>query len=87
MAAGLAAAACTLLAGTGCASIPNTSPPQVIPQSVPAAAPVDGGDLRYDEMVPRPGEAPGDIVGDFLRAGGSIERGHTRARAYLTPQA
>jgi hypothetical protein len=87
VAAGLAAAACTLLAGTGCASIPNTSPPQVIPQSVPAAAPVDGGDLRYDEMVPRPGEAPGDIVGDFLRAGGSIERGHTRARAYLTPQA
>jgi hypothetical protein len=87
MATGLIAATGALMVSTGCASIPDTSPPQVIPQSVPAAAPADGGDLRYDEIVPRPGEAPRDIVGDFLRAGGSIERAHTRARAYLTPAA
>jgi hypothetical protein len=86
-AAGLLAGASALLVTAGCASIPSTSPPQVIPQSVPAAAPSGGGDLRYDELVPRPGEAPREIVSDFLRAGGSTERGHTRARAYLTPSA
>jgi Lipoprotein LpqB beta-propeller domain/Sporulation and spore germination len=85
--AGLLVAAGALLVSTGCANIPVTSPPQVIPQSVPAAAPAAGGDLRYDGIVPRRGESPEDIVRDFLRAGGSIERSHTRARAYLTARA
>src|SRR6185437_2602393 len=85
--AGLLVAAGALLVSTGCANIPVTSPPQVIPQSVPAAAPAGGGDLRYDGIVPRPGESPEDVVRDFLRAGGSIERSHTRARAYLTADA
>jgi len=83
---GLLVTAGALLVSTGCASIPVASPPQVIPQSVPAAAPA-GGDIRYDGIVPRPGEAPEDVVRDFLRAGGSTERAHTRARAYLTPAA
>ena len=82
----LLVAAGTLLVSTGCASIPVTSPPQVIPQSVPAAAPA-GGDIRYDGIVPQPGESPKDIVRDFLKAGGSTERAHPRARAYLTPTA
>ncbi len=86
MTAGLLVTAGALLASTGCASIPVTSRPQVIPQSVPAAAPA-GGDVRYDGIVPRPGESPEDIVRDFLKAGGSIERAHTRARAYLTAPA
>jgi hypothetical protein len=86
-AAALLTIAGTLLAGTACASIPSSSPPQIIPESVPASAPADDEDLRYDEIVPRPGEAPEDIVGDFLRASGSYERAHTRARAYLTPEA
>jgi Lipoprotein LpqB beta-propeller domain/Sporulation and spore germination len=86
LAAALLAGACAVLVSAGCATIPNTSPPQVIPQSVPAA-PADGSDLRYDEIVPRPGEEPQNIVRDFLRAGGSTERAHTRARAYLTPSA
>ena len=86
MTAGLLVTAGALLVSTGCASIPVTSPPQVIPQSVPAAAP-DGDDIRYDGIVPQPGESPKDIVSDFLKAGGSIERSHTRARAYLTPAA
>ena len=85
--AGLFVAAGALLVSTGCANIPVTSPPQVIPQSVPAAAPAGGGDLRYDGIVPRPGESPEDVVRDFLRAGGSIERAHTRAWAYLTAEA
>ena len=84
---GLLVAAGALLVSTGCANIPVTSPPQVIPESVPAAAPAGGGDLRYDGIVPRPGESPEDVVRDFLRAGGSIERAHTRARAYLTADA
>jgi hypothetical protein len=77
----------TLLAGTACASIPSSSRPQVIAQSVPASAPADSDDFRYDEIVPRPGEAPEDIVRDFLAASGSFERLHARARAYLTPAA
>jgi Lipoprotein LpqB beta-propeller domain/Sporulation and spore germination len=84
-AAGLLLAAGVLLA-TGCVNIPSSSPPQVIPQPVPTAAAADD-DLRYDEIVPRSGEAPEDIVSDFLRSGGSIERGHPRARAYLTRKA
>jgi hypothetical protein len=83
---GLLAGACALLVSAGCATIPNTSPPQVIPQSVPSGA-ADGSDLRYDEIVPRRNEAPQNIVRDFMRAAGSTERGHTRARAYLTPSA
>jgi hypothetical protein len=86
MTVGLLVTAAALLVSTGCASIPVTSSPQVIPQSVPAGAP-DGGDVRYDGIVPRPGESPQDIVRDFLKAGGSNERAHTRARAYLTPTA
>ena len=57
------------------------------PQSVAASAPADDDDLRYDEIVPRAGEAPEDIVRDFLRASGSFERSHARARAYLTAHA
>jgi hypothetical protein len=82
--AGLLALVGTLLVSTGCASIPSSSPPQVIPQSVPASAPAGDNDLRYDDIVPRAGEAPEDIVRDYLRASGSFERTHTRARAYLT---
>ena len=73
-----------LVTTTGCASIPTSSRPQVIAQSMPAAATADDGDVRYDEIVPRAGEEPEDIVRDFLRASGSFERSHARARAYLT---
>lgn len=72
-----------LLAG-GCASIPSSSRPQIIPESVPASEPPPDGDLRYDGIVPQPGERPEDIVRDYLRVGGSHERDHARARAYLT---
>jgi Lipoprotein LpqB beta-propeller domain/Sporulation and spore germination len=86
MTAGLLLTVGALLVSTGCASIPVTSSPQVIPQSVPAGAP-EGTDIRYDGIVPQAGESPKDIVRDFLKAGGSTERAHTRARAYLTPTA
>jgi hypothetical protein len=73
------------LVATGCASIPGSSRPQIIAESVPASPPAEDDDLRYDELVPRPGESPVDIVRNFLRAGGSYERSHARARAYLSP--
>lgn len=82
--AAVVAALTALLAVTGCANVPSSSRPQVIPGSVPASAPAEDDDVRYDEIVPRPGEPPEDIVRDYLRAAGSYERSHARARAYLT---
>jgi hypothetical protein len=75
--------ACLLAAG--CASIPSSSPPQIISETPPRATePAAEGDIRYDGIAPRPGEQPEDIVRDFLRVAGSYERDHARARAYLT---
>jgi hypothetical protein len=72
------------LLAAGCANIPSSSRPQIISETLPAAEPPADSDLRYDAIVPRPGELPEDIVRDFLRVGGSYERDHARARAYLT---
>jgi hypothetical protein len=74
------------LLSVACASIPSSSGPQIIPETLPPSEPAADGDLRYDAIVPQPGERPGDIVRDFLRVGGSYERDHARARAYLTDQ-
>jgi len=68
----------------GCASIPGSSRPQIISESIPASPPSVDGDPRYDPIVPRPGERPEDIVRDYLAVGGSLERKHARARAYLS---
>lgn len=81
----LVALLAALLGTTGCASIPSSSRPQIIAESVPASSGAENDDLRYDELVPRPGESPLEIVRDYLRAGGSYERSHGRARAYLSP--
>lgn len=83
----LLAVLAALLAVTGCASIPGSSRPQIVAESVPASPPADGDDLRYEGLVPRPGASPVEIVRDYLRASGSHERSHARARAYLTPDA
>jgi hypothetical protein len=83
---GLVVLIASLLLATGCASIPASSRPQVISRSIPTPAGQDD-DVRYDELVPREGELPDQIVREFIRAGGSYERGHARARAYLTPEA
>jgi hypothetical protein len=72
------------LLSAGCANIPSSSRPQIIPEKPPPSEPPSDGDLRYDAIVPQPGERPEDIVRDFLRVGGSYERDHARARAYLT---
>jgi len=72
------------LLAVACATIPSSSRPQIISETPPAAEPTTGSDLRYDAIVPQPGERPEDIVRDFLRVGGSYERDHARARAYLT---
>lgn len=81
----LVALLAALLCTTGCASIPSSSRPQVIAESVPASSGAEADDLRYDELAPRAGESPLEIVRDYLRAGGSYERSHGRARAYLSP--
>jgi hypothetical protein len=79
-----ALAACLPIAA--CASIPSSSRPQVINPSV-AAPPAQEADPRYAAINPQPGEQPIDIVRDFLAVGGSFERRHERARAYLTDAA
>lgn len=82
--AAVLAAAISLLLAAGCASIPSSSRPQVIAESVPASAAPENDEVRYGEIAPRPGEPPDEIVRDYIRAGGSYEREHARARAYLT---
>jgi hypothetical protein len=74
------------LLGAGCATIPSSSRPQIISETPPVTRPAAAGDVRYDGIVPRPGEQPEDIVRDFLKVGGSHEGDHARARAYLTGQ-
>jgi hypothetical protein len=73
------------LLAAGCATIPSSSPPQIISETPPASE-APNSDLRYGAIVPQPGEQPEDIVRDFLRVGGSYERDHARARAYLTDE-
>ena len=75
--------ACAVAAG--CASIPSSSPPRVIGDSVAATPAPDSVDPRYDAITPQPGQQPTEILRDFLAVGGSHERRHARARAYLTP--
>ncbi len=84
---GVLAAVLAGLMAAGCASIPSSSRPQVISESVPAPVASEDTDPRYDAITPQPGEAPLDIVRDYLAVGGSFERKHARARAYLTPAA
>ena len=53
-----ASAICLLAAG--CANIPSSSRPQIIPETLagrPSRA--ADSDLRYDAIVPQPGEQPG----------------------------
>jgi hypothetical protein len=77
-----AVAAC--LPAAACATIPSSSRPQVINQSVSASPPPQEADPRYAAINPQPGEQPIEIVRDLLAVGGSFERRHERARAYLT---
>ena len=73
--------------GTGCASIPASSSPQVFGPSTDETVPPRNPDPRYDAIQPQPGEAPIDIVRDYLAVGGSHDQQHAGARAYLTPKA
>ena len=82
--AAVLAALATCLLVAGCATIPSSSRPQVIDPSVAASPPAQEADPRYAAINPQPGEQPIDIVRDFLAVGGSFERRHERARAYLT---
>lgn len=83
------AAAAVVAAGlllAGCVSIPTSTPPQVIEQSIEGDSPPPNYDPRYGAIQPQPGEQPVDIVRDYLAVGGSHEGQHAGARAYLTPE-
>lgn len=69
----------TLSALAGCASVPSSSPVQVLRQvgsddPAAAAGPIDGSN-------------PLDLVRDFVTASGSSTDKHAAARAFLSPQA
>lgn len=71
--------AVVLLGAAGCASVPDSSPVQVLRQvgsedAPPPAGPVDGSN-------------PLDLVRDFVTASGSSTDKHAAARAFLAPEA
>ncbi|HEY0816680.1 MAG TPA: LpqB family beta-propeller domain-containing protein [Pseudonocardia sp.] len=76
MGAALAAIALTL---TGCASVPEDSPVQVLRQV--------GGDEAAPPPGPVDGSNPLDLVRDFVTASGSSTDKHAAARAFLAPEA
>jgi hypothetical protein len=69
-----------------CAGVPTASEPHIV-EPVPPGGLSSEPDVRYLPISPDPGEAPIDVVRDFLAAAGSPERQHGIARQYLTPRA
>ena len=77
----LAVAVALVLAGAaGCASVPSSSPVQVLRQ-------VSGGDDAAPPPGPVDGSNPLDLVRDFVTASGSSTDKHGAARRFLAPEA
>ena len=76
---GWAALAVLALTLTGCASVPDSSPVQVLRQV--------GGDEAAPPPGPVDGSNPLDLVRDFVTASGSSTDKHAAARAFLAPEA
>ena len=74
-----AAARSCWLALAGCASVPDSSPVQVLRQV--------GGDEAAPPPGPVDGSNPLDLVRDFVTASGSSTDKHAAARAFLAPEA
>ncbi len=68
-----------LMALAGCASVPDSSPVQVLRQV--------GGDEAAPPPGPVDGSNPLDLVRDFVTASGSSTDKHAAARAFLAPEA
>ncbi|MBA3906634.1 MAG: GerMN domain-containing protein [Pseudonocardiales bacterium] len=76
---GVSLLAVLLLAPSGCASVPDASPVQVLRQV--------GGDEAAPPPGPVDGSNPLDLVRDFVTASGSSTDKHAAARAFLAPEA
>jgi hypothetical protein len=74
-----AALLAVVLALAGCASVPDSSPVQVLRQV--------GGDETAPPAGPVDGSNPLDLVRDFVTASGSSTDKHAAARAFLAPEA
>ena len=72
------AAVLAVLALAGCASVPDSSPVQVLRQV--------GGDEQAKVQGPIDGSLPPDLVRDFITASGSSTDKHAAARAFLAPE-
>lgn len=75
----LAAALLALAVASGCASVPGSSPVQVLRQV--------GSDDPASAPGPVDGSNPLDLVRDFVTASGSSTDKHAAARAFLAPEA
>ncbi len=75
----LALLAVLLMGLAGCASVPDSSPVQVLRQV--------GGDEAAPPPGPVDGSNPLDLVRDFVTASGSSTDKHAAARAFLAPEA
>jgi Lipoprotein LpqB beta-propeller domain/Sporulation and spore germination len=74
------AAAVALACAAGCASVPSSSPVQVVKQ-------VSGGEDAAPPPGPVDGSNPLDLVRDFVTASGSSTDKHGAARRFLAPEA
>ncbi|AVZ38865.1 MULTISPECIES: LpqB family beta-propeller domain-containing protein [unclassified Dietzia] len=76
----IAAICATVLAATGCATLPSSSSPQVIDTFSPSGA-------GLAVPTPVPDQEPDLLVRDFLKAAAIADQRHAAARQFLTPEA
>ena len=68
------------LVSVGCATLPSSSPPQVIDTFAPA-------ETALTAPTPVPDQEPDLLVRDFLKAAAIADQRHAAARQFLTPDA
>ena len=80
VAASVTVTCATLLAASGCATLPSSSSPQVIDTFSPSAT-------QLSVPTPVPDQEPDLLVRDFLKAAAIADQRHAAARQFLTPEA
>lgn len=82
--AGSGLVALTVLVTAGCATMPDSGPPE--PVDPPSGA-AQGVQVRVIPVPPRDGQSPRQVLQNFLDASIADEHDYQTAREYLTPEA